>query len=114
MSNVIVAGPDTPEIAPALDEAGATVTQIPGPVTTSSLRSAGIETADTFVLTDVTEATGIPLAKELNAEVQAVAYSEFSLPESMKGVADLAIDPNLMEPTIVAEELVDKAASGDS
>ncbi|ERH04374.1 MAG: hypothetical protein J07HR59_01506, partial [Halorubrum sp. J07HR59] len=27
---------------------------------------------------------------------------------------DLAIDPNLMEPTIVAEELVDKAASGDS
>ncbi|ERH04373.1 MAG: hypothetical protein J07HR59_01505, partial [Halorubrum sp. J07HR59] len=27
MSNVIVAGPDTPEIAPALDEAGATVTQ---------------------------------------------------------------------------------------
>ena len=112
MSDVIIAGPDTPEIGPALEVAGATVTQIPGPVTTSRLRSAGIETADTFVLTDVTEATGIPLAKELNADIQAVAYSELSLPESMKGVADLAIDPNLMDPTIVAEELVDKAASG--
>ena len=77
---------------------------------TNTLAEAGIAEADSFVLTDVEEATGIPVAKELHPDVFAVTYAERSLPEFVAGVADLAIDPALMDAATVAEELVDGAA----
>ncbi len=39
-----------------------------------------------------------------------MTYADRSLPEFVAGVADLAIDPALMDAATVAEELVDGAA----
>ncbi|TKX51860.1 CTP synthetase, partial [Halorubrum sp. SS7] len=69
------------------------------------LEDAGIGGAGLFVLTDVEEATGIPIAKELNSDVRIVTYATRSLPEFVATVADLAVDPALLDAATVAEEL---------
>ncbi len=102
----IVAGPDEHGLGEALSEAGASVSRIEDAVSAAALETAGIADADLLVLTDVEEATGIPIAKELNASVTVVTYAERSLPEFVAAVADLAIDPALLVPGVVAEELV--------
>ncbi|GAB7092616.1 hypothetical protein JCM18237_28870 [Halorubrum luteum] len=101
----IVAGPDEHGIGTALEAFDVDVSRIGDVVTTSELEAAGIETADYFVLTDVEEATGIPVAKDLNPDVVAVTYSGRSLPEFVAAVADLAVDPALLDADAVAEEL---------
>ncbi|WP_430503652.1 DUF7126 family protein [Haloparvum sp. PAK95] len=106
MSNVIVAGPDEHGLGEELAEAGATVTRIPDVVSAATLEDAGIHDADVLVLTDTAEATAIPIAKELNPDIRAVAYAEGSLPESMAAIADISVDPRLMAPDVVAEELL--------
>ena len=103
----VVAGPDEHGIGEELSGFGATVSRIVDVVSTDTLEAAGIGGSDYFVLTDVEEATGIPVAKELNPSVVAVTYAERSLPEFVARVADLAIDPALMGPDLVAEELAD-------
>ena len=109
-SIAVVAGPDEHGLGEELAALGVEIRRIGGLVTGDALSDAGIDEADYFVLTDVEEATGIPIAKELNPGVLAVTYAERSLPEFVSGVADLAIDPDLMTPKLVAEELVDGAA----
>jgi hypothetical protein len=101
----VVAGPDEHGLGEELEALGVEIRRIEGIVTADALSEAGIEDAAYFVLTDVEEATGIPIAKELNPDVLAVTYAERSLPEFVSGVADLAIDPALMNPKLVAEEL---------
>jgi len=53
----------------------------------------------------VGEASGIPVAKELNPDVRVVVYSEQSLPEVATRQTDLAVDPALLDVSVVAEEL---------
>ncbi|WP_128904015.1 DUF7126 family protein [Halorubrum amylolyticum] len=106
----VVAGPDEHGIGGELAALGVAIRRIEGLATADALSEAGISEAAYFVLTDVEEATGIPIAKELNPDILAVTYAERSLPEFVAGVADLAIDPALMGPEAVAEELVDAAA----
>ncbi|MFB6235539.1 MAG: CTP synthetase [Halopenitus sp.] len=106
MSNVIVAGPDEHGLGEALEAEGADVTRIPDVVSAATLEDADIHDADVLVLTDTGEATAIPIAKELNPDVRDVAYAEGSLPESMDAIADLSVDPRLMDPEVVAEELL--------
>ncbi|ELZ40913.1 CTP/GMP synthase operon protein [Halorubrum saccharovorum DSM 1137] len=106
----VVAGPDEHGLGEELEALGVEIRRIDGLVTADTLSEAGISEAAYFVLTDVEEATGIPIAKELHPDVLAVTYAEQSLPEFVSGVADLAIDPALMSPELVAEELVDGAA----
>ncbi|EMA65971.1 CTP/GMP synthase operon protein [Halorubrum aidingense JCM 13560] len=101
----VVAGPDERGLGEELAALGVEIRRIDGLVTAETLTEAGIEAADYFVLTDVDEATGIPIAKELNPDVFAVTYAERSLPEFVAGVSDLAIDPDLMDPAMVAAEL---------
>lgn len=101
----VVAGPDERGLGEELAALGVEIRRIEGIVTAETLTEAGIEAADYFVLTDVDEATGIPIAKELNPDVFAVTYAERSLPEFVAGVADLAIDPDLLDPAMVAAEL---------
>lgn len=101
----VVAGPDEHGLGEELAALGVEIRRIEELVTAETLTEAGIEAADYFVLTDVDEATGIPIAKELNPDVLAVTYAERSLPEFVAGVADLALDPALMGPAMVAEEL---------
>ncbi|WP_241881368.1 MULTISPECIES: CTP synthetase [unclassified Halorubrum] len=106
----VVAGPDEHGLGEELAALGVEIRRIDGLVTADALTDAGIADAAYFVLTDVEEATGIPIAKELHPGVLAVTYAERSLPEFVAGVADLAIDPALMDAATVAEELVDGAA----
>jgi hypothetical protein len=106
----VVAGPDEHDLGEELAALGVEIRRIEGLVTADALADAGIAEAAYFVLTDVEEATGIPIAKELNPDALAVTYAERSLPEFVAGVADLAIDPGLLDAATVAAELVDGAA----
>lgn len=111
----VVAGPDERGLGEELAALGVEITRIDGLVTASKLETAGIADADLFVLTDVEEATGIPVAKELNPEVRIVTYASRSLPEFVATVADIAVDPDLLGPETVAEELLaDDAADAES
>ncbi len=101
----IVAGPDPNGLGEALEAEGLAVSRIADVVSTETLGEAGIETVDLLVLTDVGEATGISVAKDRNPDVRAVVYSRESLPEFAKGQTDLAVDPALLDASVVAEEL---------
>ncbi|ELZ38724.1 DUF7126 family protein [Halorubrum tebenquichense] len=105
-TTAVVAGPDERGLGEELAALGVEITRIDGLVTRAKLDAAGIADADLFVLTDVEEATGIPVAKELNPDVRIVTYASRSLPEFVATVADLAVDPDLLGPGTVAEELL--------
>ncbi|QSG15985.1 DUF7126 family protein [Halapricum desulfuricans] len=102
--HVIVAGADTEGIASAIEEAGHDVAAI-DVANQSALDDAGIERAGALVLTDVSQATAVPIAKERNPDVRTVVYARESLPEFVRGQVDLAVDPELLDPNTVAEEL---------
>jgi hypothetical protein len=104
MMRVIVTGTDEYDIATAIDEAGHDVTTLDiGNL--PALESAGIDTAEVYVLTELEQATSIPLAKEQNPEVTALVYANGSLPDFARGQADLVLDPALFDPAEVAAEL---------
>jgi Trk K+ transport system NAD-binding subunit len=103
----IVAGTDGDGLGEALESEGVEVRRIDGLATGGTLNSVGIAEADLFVLTDTSDATAIPVAKDANSAVRVVLYARDSLPEFAKGQADLAVDPALLSAEVVAEELVD-------
>lgn len=108
MSNMqgVFAGDDEDGLAAALETAGVDLARIDGFVNRPALEDAGIVDADLFVLTDVSQATAIPIARELNEELRIVVYGDDSLPEFVSGQEVLAIDPALLGPDAVADELV--------
>ena len=110
---VIVAGPDEHGVGEELSALGATVSRIEAVVSTTTLEDAGVDETAYLVLTDVDEATGIPVAKELNPAVTVVTYANASLPSFVAAVADLAVDPALVGPSVVAEEIVAGDVGGD-
>lgn len=101
----VVAGPDGEGIAAALESRGATVARVDGVVTGERLDDAGIAEATLYVLTDAAEATSIAVAKDRNPDVRAVVYSRDALPEFAAAQTDLAVDPDLLDAGVVAEEL---------
>lgn len=103
--HAIFAGHDEHELVRELEAAGITVHVIDGVANRPRLEEAGVVDADLFVLTDVGQATSIPVAKDLNPDVRVVVYSDDSLPEFVSGQADIAVDPALLDPETVAEEL---------
>ena len=105
--NVVFAGPDPEGLAEALRDRGATVTTIDGIANRPALEEAGIHEADVFVITDVGQATSIVVAKDTNPDVRVVAYTGDSLPEFVSGQNVFGMDPALLGPEAVAEELVD-------
>jgi hypothetical protein len=108
-SRAVVAGPDEHGLGEELAALGVAVSRVEGLVTGAKLRDAGIADAGLFVLTDVEEATGIAVAKDANPDVRVVTYASRSLPEFVATVADLAVDPELLDAAAVAAELVDDA-----
>ncbi|GAB3033627.1 DUF7126 family protein [Natronobiforma cellulositropha] len=108
-TRAVVAGPDEDAIADALESEGLRVTRVDGPLSRPVLEEAGIVEADLYVLTDVAEATTIPIVKDLTDELRTVVYDRNTVPEFVRGQLDLAIDPRLVDAEIVAEEL---AATG--
>jgi hypothetical protein len=101
----IVAGPDPDGLSDALADEGVSITRIDGVVSATTLEEAGIDDAAMLVLTDMDEASGIPVAKELNTGVRVVVYTEQSLPDFAAAQTDLAVDPALLDVRVVAEEL---------
>jgi hypothetical protein len=105
MSEAVIAGADPDGLGEALAAEGFAVTRADGTATRDDLVAAGIAEADLFVLTDAGLATAIPLARELNPEVRIIAYTGDSLPEFVGGQEVVAMDPALLGPEAVAEEL---------
>ncbi|MFB6281583.1 MAG: CTP synthetase [Haloferacaceae archaeon] len=103
---VVVVGPDEEGLGAALADRGVEVRRVAGVPTAEGLSSAGIGLADLYLLTDVEEASSIPVAREHNADVRVVVYADGSLPEFARRQADLAVDPALLGPGAVAEELI--------
>ncbi|ELZ26047.1 DUF7126 family protein [Natrinema limicola] len=106
-TTAIVAGPDDDGIGAALEAAGVDVTRLDGVITRPQLEEAGIVAAELYVLTDVGQATTIPIACDLNDELRTVVYARDTIPEFIKGQLDIAIDPQLMDASVVADELID-------
>ncbi|MHC3439339.1 DUF7126 family protein [Natrialbaceae archaeon A-gly3] len=108
--HAIVAGDDDEGIGDALEAEGVDVARLElesDHLTRPDLEDAGIVNADLYVLTDVSQATTIPIAVDLNDDLRTVAYTEDTMPEFVRGQLDLAVDPRLMAADVVAEELVD-------
>ena len=101
----VVAGPDTDGLGDALEAQGIAVRRVDGVANRPALEDAGIAEAKLFVLTDVGQATSIPVVVDLVGDIRVVVYSRESLPEFAKGQADLLVDPALLDPETVAEEL---------
>lgn len=103
---VIIAGPDDHDLATALERDADRVVEVSETPTRVALEAAGIASADLFVLTDPAEATAIPVARDLNPDLRVVVYAEGRLPEFARPIADLILDPRLLRPDLVAEELL--------
>jgi Trk K+ transport system NAD-binding subunit len=102
--NVVVVGSDPKRMREALADAGhvptvADVGNRPG------LEEAGVHDAEVFLLTEMAQATSIAVAKDINPELRVVVYAEGSLPDFASRQADLVVDPELLGPEAVAEEL---------
>lgn len=103
--NAILVGPDR-DIEAALAAQGVETVRIDGPATGTSLEEAGVVDADLLVLTDVAEATAIPVAREANPDLRVVIYAEETMPEFVRGQVDLAVAPGVLDADVIAEELV--------
>ena len=103
---VLVAGPDADGLGEAVERLGAEVVRVEGIASAESLDDAGLPDAEVLVLTDMDDAVAIAVAKEVNPDVKVVTYADESLPEYARRQADLAVDPALLDPETVAEELV--------
>lgn len=108
--NSILVGPNR-GLGDALESAGVSLARIDGPGTRNALESAGVGQADLLVVTDVGEATAVPIAKDENPSIEVVIYAPNTMPEFVRGQVDLAIDPELLDPDIVAAEI---AGNGDT
>lgn len=102
--DVVFVGPDR-GLESALRDRGAAVARVDGLATGDSLGAAGIDAADLLVLTDVAEATAVPVAREVNPGVRVVVYAPDAMPEFVRAQVDLAVSPAVLDPTVVAEEL---------
>lgn len=104
MSDVIVAGEDGHEIGDAIEAEGFDVERV-DIANRPALEEAGVLDAETFVLTEVRQATSISVAKDLNDGLKVIVYADGSLPDFARGQADLLLDPDLFDPADVAAEL---------
>lgn len=100
----IIIGKGT-EIKDALVEHSYDVVVIDGLGTAEALDEAGVEDAALLVVTDIREATAIPIAKDTNPELRVIVYADETMPEFVRGQVDLAVTPDVLSPDIVAEEI---------
>lgn len=102
----IVVGPSRGMVE-AFENQGADVTVVEDVAIRDVLEEAGIVEADALILTDVREASAIPVARKLNDDIRVVIYDHQTMPDFVRAQVDLAVDPDLLDPETVAEELVD-------
>lgn len=106
MTTAVFAGPDEAGLVDALEDEGVEVARVDGVAARPALEDAGLLDADLFVLTDVAQATAIPIARDLAPEARVVVYTGESLPEFAAASEVLKVDPALLDAATVAEELV--------
>jgi Trk K+ transport system NAD-binding subunit len=102
--NVVVVGSDPERMREALESEGHTVT-VADVGNRPGLEEAGVHDAEVYLLTEMAQATSIAVAKDLNPELRIVVYAEESLPDFASRQTDLVVDPQLLGPEAVAEEL---------
>lgn len=105
MTRAVIAGSDVDGLGDALAAEGVEIARAAGTADRESLETAGILDADLLVVTDVGLATSIPVAKDLNPDLRVVVYAHGSLPEFARGQAGHIVDPDLLTPEFVAEEV---------
>ncbi|MDZ7745437.1 MAG: CTP synthetase [Halobacteriales archaeon] len=105
MTRAIIAGSDAASLGDALVTEGVDVTTAAGTANRDALEAAGIAEADVFIVTEMGLATSISVAKELNPDVRVVVYAEGTLPDFARRQAGHILDPKLMDPDFVAEEV---------
>jgi hypothetical protein len=103
--NAIVIGPDADGLGDALDATGVSTSHVTGTASRDQLVDAGIETTDLLAVTDAGLATSIPIAREANPDLRVVVYTHDTIPEFARATAGLIVDPDLMNPETIAEEL---------
>ena len=106
MTGAVIVGPDEHGLGEALAAEGFSVSEAeignrPG------LEEAGVHDASVYVLTDVEQATSITVATDLNPDLRVVIYAAGSLPDFVTRLTDLMVDPELLGPEAVAEELAE-------
>lgn len=106
MSEVVIAGGDPDGLADAIEAHGAEVRLAAGTANRPSLEEAGIVDADALVVTDAGLATAVVIARDLNPDLRVVIYTRDSVPEFVKGQAGHIVDPDLLDPETLAEEIV--------
>ncbi|PSP15026.1 CTP synthetase [Halobacteriales archaeon QH_10_67_13] len=99
---IIIGGADDRGLARALDVHDVTHATT---ADAAGLESAGVSAADAFVLTDLEQATAIPVAKDRNPELTVLVYANGSLPEFVTRQADKLLDPALFDPGAIADAL---------
>lgn len=104
-TNAIVIGPDTDGLGDALNDAGISTSHVEGTASRNELVEADLETADLLAVTDAGLATSIPIAREANPDIRVIVYDRDSIPEFARATAGLIVDPDLMNPETIAEEL---------
>jgi hypothetical protein len=102
--SVIVSGPDEYGIADALEAEGIAVTRV-DIANRETLEEADVAAAEAYVLTEVAQATSIPVAKEANEGLRVLVYADGSLADFARPQADLVLDPDLFDPADVATEV---------
>jgi hypothetical protein len=102
---VVVVGPSR-GLVDALENRDVAVGRVDGVAVRDELETAGVADAAVIVFTDAEEASAVPVARTLNPGVRVVFYTPGSMPEFVTPSADLAVDPALLEPDTVVEELV--------
>lgn len=101
----VIAGPDPDDLGGALEEHDVEVVYAEGTAARPALEDAGIVEADLLVVTDVRLSTAIPVSKDLNDDLRVVVYARESVPEFVRGQAALIVDPDLLDPGAVADEV---------
>ena len=104
MSTVIVAGDDPHGLGDAIEAEGHEVVRV-DIANRPALEEAGILDVETYVLTEMQQATSISVAKDLNPDLKVLIYSDGSLPDYASRQTDLSLDPELFETAAVAAEL---------
>jgi hypothetical protein len=106
MDSAVFVGPDEAGLATALEDAGVGVTHVADTATRPALEEAGAVEADLLVVTDVGQGTAVPIARDLNEDLRVLLYTGDGLPEYLSAMAVTKMDPRLLGPAAVTEELL--------
>lgn len=104
--DVLVVGGVSRALDGTLADHGLEVAAVDGFATGAQLSDAGVADATSLLVTDLDQATVIPVAKDQNPELTVVTYDEQALPEFATRQTDFALDPALIEPELLVAEIL--------